>query len=286
MNKFCRVHRMNRYKLRMIMLKYRILTAIILLLIIVAMIWFLTPLAFALCTMVFLIFGAWEWSGLTGLHSLNIRLIYTVFTLAVTLAAFFMPPAALFLIATGVWLWAAAAVISYQRGKSALGFEHRWVKGVAGLCVLVPCWAGVVVLKTASPLWLLTVFVLIWAVDTGAYFIGRFFGKNPLASRISPKKTREGFFGGIAAALVAMAILSFFFDFSAKQRVVFAVLSLIYALFAVVGDLFVSLLKRQIGIKDTGVWLPGHGGFLDRLDSTLSTIPVFSLGFLLLLTNG
>ena len=121
-----------------------------------------------------------------------------------------------------------------------------------------------------------------WAADTGAYFVGRAWGKHLLAERVSPKKTWEGFCGGLVLALIVGVAGSYLLPIDFAQRILIWVLALVAALFSVLGDLLESLLKRQSGVKDSGWLLPGHGGILDRIDSMLPAVTVFVLGMLLL----
>ncbi len=121
---------------------------------------------------------------------------------------------------------------------------------------------------------LMGMFILIWTNDTFAYLSGRFFGKTKLFERISPKKTWEGTIGGILFTVIAAIILSQFSD--ARYSPVFWVVSaLIIAPCAIFGDLFESLIKRSLNVKDSGTILPGHGGLLDRFDAALFTVPFF-----------
>ena len=117
----------------------------------------------------------------------------------------------------------------------------------------------------------LAVFIFLWASDTGAYCFGSLFGKHRLFERISPKKSWEGSIGGASVSLVAASII-WHFDksLSLPQWLGFA---FVVVVFGTWGDLVESLLKRQLGIKDSGNILPGHGGMLDRFDSSLLAIP-------------
>lgn len=117
-----------------------------------------------------------------------------------------------------------------------------------------------------------------WISDTGAYFTGTFFGKRKLCPEISPKKTVEGFIGGIVADILIMVIVSVIYGFAADVHVNYGWLILTAAVCSVVGvlgDLSASVIKRQKGIKDYGNIMPGHGGVMDRFDSALFTVPVF-----------
>ncbi len=119
----------------------------------------------------------------------------------------------------------------------------------------------------------LYLFFFIWASDTGAYFSGRAFGKHKLFERISPNKTIEGFIGGlIASALVGIAAHHFLGGIS---LISWMCIGAFVSITSTLGDLFESMLKRQSDIKDSGNILPGHGGILDRFDSTLISAPIY-----------
>jgi len=121
-------------------------------------------------------------------------------------------------------------------------------------------------------------FILIWSSDTFAYLVGKFFGKHKMAPKISPKKTWEGYAGGVVLTLV----LSYFVEMYQPQlRGNWVVVGFLIAAFAPLGDLVESQLKRTFGVKDSGNIIPGHGGVLDRLDSFLICVPVVYLYFIL-----
>jgi len=125
-----------------------------------------------------------------------------------------------------------------------------------------------------SPLFLLSLFVIIWINDTFAYLIGSWIGKHRLFERISPKKSWEGFIGGLAGTLIVVYFLQRFlpdkiFDGYVLDTWQWLVFTAVIILFGTLGDLFESLIKRTVGVKDSGNIMPGHGGFLDRLDSVM-----------------
>lgn len=115
------------------------------------------------------------------------------------------------------------------------------------------------------------VFVLIWANDTFAYVIGKSFGRRKLMERVSPKKTIEGFIGGLAGAIIASFILFKFIGYF--ELYTWIILACMASVFGTIGDLVQSKFKRQAGVKDSGTLIPGHGGFYDRLDSIIYTSP-------------
>lgn len=119
----------------------------------------------------------------------------------------------------------------------------------------------------------LGMFFLIWTNDTFAYLSGRAFGKTKLIERVSPNKTWEGTIGGILMTLIIGAVIGYFND----SLLFWIPAAAIIAPCAIIGDLFESVLKRNLGIKDSGTILPGHGGILDRFDATLMAVPFFFL---------
>lgn len=129
-----------------------------------------------------------------------------------------------------------------------------------------------------NPAFTLAIFIFIWSSDSGAYGFGCWLGKHRLFPRISPKKSWEGVFGGAFVALVASQIVAtysnaFYADNDLSNRLAWGGLALVVVIFGTWGDLIESLLKRKLGIKDSGNILPGHGGILDRFDSSLIAIP-------------
>lgn len=117
----------------------------------------------------------------------------------------------------------------------------------------------------------LSIFIFIWCNDSGAYCIGCLIGRHKMFERISPKKTWEGFFGGVAVAVGASIVMAQYFDvMNTWQWIGMAVTVVV---FGTLGDLVESNIKRELGIKDSGNVLPGHGGLLDRFDSTLFAVP-------------
>jgi phosphatidate cytidylyltransferase len=126
-----------------------------------------------------------------------------------------------------------------------------------------------------SPGIIIGFFILIWANDTGAYLTGMSFGKHKLMERISPKKTWEGFIGGIIIASIAAWFLSGWLG--VVNKIHWVIISLIVSVAGTYGDLVESMLKRSIGVKDSGTIMPGHGGFLDRFDSAIMSFPLIYL---------
>lgn len=119
---------------------------------------------------------------------------------------------------------------------------------------------------------LISLFVFLWASDSGAYFFGISFGRHRLFERVSPKKSWEGFFGGLVTAIVAAWILSIIFpQYSLTHMALIAAVTVVAA---TLGDLIESMIKRSVGVKDSGHFMPGHGGLLDRFDSLLLASPV------------
>jgi len=125
----------------------------------------------------------------------------------------------------------------------------------------------------AGKLLILVPFIAAWLTDTGAYFAGVFFGKHKLAPEISPKKTIEGAIGGIIVCIFSFVVYGIILGAENNALPVLAVCGFVLSIIAQIGDLSMSLIKREYKIKDYGVVFPGHGGILDRFDSVLFTAP-------------
>lgn len=126
-----------------------------------------------------------------------------------------------------------------------------------------------------SPGPVLALIILLWVNDTGAYLVGITAGKHPLFKRVSPKKSWEGFFGGLVFTLLASLVLPSFFGITGKAGWLFVALAVVVG--GTFGDLVESMIKRNAGVKDSGKMIPGHGGFLDRFDSILFAWPLMFL---------
>jgi phosphatidate cytidylyltransferase len=141
--------------------------------------------------------------------------------------------------------------------------------------------------KGYNPKIIISIFILIWTNDTFAYIVGKSMGKRKLFERVSPKKTIEGFIGGVLFAVVASYIISkFYFDpkeyYFKKSVVIWMTIALIVGVFGTIGDLIESKFKRAAGVKDSGAIMPGHGGILDRLDSVIFVAPIIFLFYQIL----
>lgn len=196
------------------------------------------------------------------------------------LAALATVPAAFYLGADGKWLCALAGIGVVIMWRLALAIVPRNrvtsralradLAASAMVQLYVPFLAGFAVLLTAQPggeWWTLAFLITVISIDTGAYASGLMFGKHKMAPRISPKKTWEGFAGSAVVAVIAGILLSvFMIDQPWWFGIIFG---LTMVATGTTGDLTESLIKRDLGVKDISTWLPGHGGFLDRLDSML-----------------
>jgi len=142
-------------------------------------------------------------------------------------------------------------------------------------------------IKNYNPKIIIGLFILIWTNDTFAYLVGKSIGKHKLFERISPKKTIEGFLGGVVFAALAGFLISKFYirpnpEFSGKSILIWMIIALIVSVFGTIGDLIESKFKRIAGVKDSGSIMPGHGGVLDRLDSVIFVAPVIYLFYQIL----
>jgi phosphatidate cytidylyltransferase len=257
------------------LIKTRVITGALLGVALVVTVLFLsTPLMATIVGMLWVI-GAWEWGGLARLNTAA-RLAYAAVCAAGMAAALRWADAdaafVILVIALAWWTLAFIAVLTFPRefAMSAVA--------VVGFVVLLPSWFLFVRLHGAGPLGhelAMTVLAIVWAADVGAYTFGRWLGRVKLAPAVSPGKTWEGVSGGVLAAAAAAWLAAYWLGLPGAAMVGIGIAT---ALVSVVGDLAVSVFKRNVGLKDTGTLLPGHGGVMDRIDSLTAAIPVFVLG--------
>jgi phosphatidate cytidylyltransferase len=277
------------------MLATRIITAAVLVPLVLAALFMLSPRNWGYVTLAVIAIAASEWARIVGFSAV-LRVAFIVVTAIVGVAL--LSPAAGF--AAG---WPAPIVTAVCGAATVfwLAIAPFWLRqhwraaaskpaaAIVGWLVLIAAWMAIVQLQSASPWRVLAAMAVVWIADTMAYFSGRALGRHKLAPSISPGKTWEGVAGGlVAVAIYAVALLvlqgpavGIAADFGV--RVAWLVLALIVAGMSVVGDLFESLLKRQAGVKDSGTLLPGHGGVLDRIDALLAAMPPFALAAVVLL---
>lgn len=276
------------------MLKQRILTALVLIPLLVAALFYLSLPWLAALLGIFIAAAAWEWAGLSGLRGLPAKIAYVAGLLlfgVLGINGMLRQPDLIvsLLAAAGLWWLWALAELAMRRNVSRGMFSTRAGRMAGGFLVLVPAWMAGVYLLAADPErpgLLLFVFVLVWVADTAAYFAGSRFGRTRLAPHISPGKTVEGVIGGVlGVVLLAWLCGTMFWKFEARLLAGWIGLSILTGLFSVVGDLTESKLKRIAKVKDSGTLLPGHGGVLDRIDALTAAVPVFALGATVLLKN-
>jgi phosphatidate cytidylyltransferase len=261
------------------MLKQRIITALVLLPIALGGFFFLDGAAFALFIGLVVAVGAWEWARLAGYNEQPARVCDAAAVAAAMVLLSWLPQlaGAVLLLAVLWWLLATVMVLTYP--DSVCSWGGRWRRLLIGLLILLPAWQGLVVLKH-WPLanWLIVaVMVLVWAADIGAYFSGKTFGKRKLAPRVSPGKSWEGFYGGLAFSLAITFAVAIYRDWTVRELLLALPGAAVVVALSVVGDLTESMFKRESGMKDSSHLLPGHGGVLDRIDSLTAAIPVFTV---------
>lgn len=265
------------------MLKQRIMTALILLPLILGAIFYLDSPWFALAIAIPVALGAWEWANIMGIEDSRARLPYVAGILIALLLVYWFDLNLVLLFGCLWWALAVWLVKSYPNGTEH--WHHQTRLGIIGALVLVPGWWSLVLIQDQEngPLWLLYVMLLVWGADTGAYFVGRRFGKTKLAPTVSPGKSREGLWGGLAVTSVIALIVAFTTPAADQVGIIpFLVISLVAVAGSVYGDLAESMFKRHRGIKDSSQLLPGHGGILDRIDSITAAVPLFASGMVLL----
>lgn len=261
----------------------RIKTAIILVIIVgVAMFTSSLPILFLPLLTVGVVIAAHEWTKLMPKRKYPARFILLV--LVVTWISLLVPESWVvwWLMSFGIWTLAFKWVIDFPNKEKWYG-RRLFAMGVV---ILIAAITAMYSLWQMSPWWLMYVFLLVWCADSGAYFVGRKFGKRKLAPNVSPNKSIEGLIGGLATSAVVAVLIGWYMEYEPLFMMLILALSAVTTLASVLGDLFESMLKRRAGIKDSGTILPGHGGVLDRIDSLLSATPVFALGIWLIETLG
>jgi phosphatidate cytidylyltransferase len=267
------------------MLKKRLITAIILIPIMIALVLRLPPKGFGFFTTVVLMLGAYEWSSLMGIQSKILAWCYPIIIFALLPISLIIPIPYILIGAFLWWLVAFVLVVRYPAASDRWGKGLLW-RGVMGICVFIPTWRALNFIRDADlhngPYILLFLFVLIWGADSGAYFVGKKWGRTKLAPIVSPGKTLQGLYGALGVTMIIMLITLSFFLPPYQIWIAAIVVSMITVLFSVLGDLFESMLKRNVGLKDSGRFFPGHGGLLDRIDSLTAAAPIFALGSILM----
>lgn len=269
------------------MLYQRILTAIPLAAFVGWMIFFQPTSVFFYFVLFIVLIAGYEWAKLSGINNVYIRYI---FALIITVIAWalkqYAADYALWAIYIAVmWWFSISYYLKFAKPKSPTS-ELRPDKLFVAFIVLPAAALSMEMIHSMyvgidwqGPAWLFYALSLVWVADIGAYFSGKKFGKNKLAPDISPGKTKEGLFGALLATSLYTLIASYYFELSSERAIILVLLSVILTFISVSGDLYISFLKREAGLKDSGNILPGHGGILDRIDSVLAAMPVFVVGF-------
>ena len=257
------------------MLRQRILTAVIALAILGVVLFLMPGVIARVVVAAMFLAGAWEWGGFVFRDNSGSRVIYVGFIGALMLLSFLYvneQPRLDWLFEAAIAWWLVALIWMFFFPTPV----PKVVIWLAGMLVLVPAWASLDFLYTESPRLLLFVLLIVWVADIGAYFVGKGFGQVKLAPQISPGKTWEGVLGGLTAVAVLASLGSQFLEVDVSVLIPFC---LAVTMLSVVGDLTVSMFKRNAALKDSGSLLPGHGGVLDRIDSLTAAAPLFALAF-------
>ncbi len=283
-------------------LTLRIATAAVLLPIVLWAAYTLSVKGFLIAWGAVILAAAWEWSALVGVGGILGRVGFVLSVLLAQLLAWYWPKLIAYLASHLHWKALTRLVVwglDYSVFPAvlfwlALGFclrtwpdklaKHPWPKAVrisVAWFVLVSAWLLLARLRAnfgnASVLYLL---FLVWIADSGAFFVGKRWGRTKLAPAISPGKTLEGVYGAMLLSSLYTAAVGYFLELKVSLILDFVLLALIAVLVSICGDLLVSLYKRWAGVKDSGRLLPGHGGILDRIDSLLAACAVVYAGFL------
>jgi phosphatidate cytidylyltransferase len=279
------------------MLKQRVITAIVLLAILLPALFYKTPQPFCAVALLLIAAGAWEWGRLNGYgQGVTTGLgLACVAACALSWYGGLLEKPLPMLWAAGGAVWVLAGGWLLRNGVAGWPRIPKALRLVAGLVALWLAWLAVAQARVAGINFLLSVLLLVWVADIFAYFAGRTFGgrfsKGKLAPSISPGKSWEGVWGGMAG-VVALSLAwvyagaaaggtgfwgeaTLYSRLVANHGLLVMLLAVIFlAAMSVVGDLVESLIKRSAGVKDSSGLLPGHGGVLDRVDALLPTLPL------------
>lgn len=273
------------------MLSQRIATAVVLAVILLLTLFAASPLPFAALVVIFVAGATYEWVKLSSADTIAILIISTLFFPIVFALSFFNSSTAGLLFFPISQLSGVVSFVTVFFACLAVFFHPRlnslWSSFFGLLLGLLLLWsaAGGVVFIKHQPnglFWLVYGFLIVAAADIGAYFTGKAFGKRKLAETISPGKSWEGFWGGfVASQFAGLACLLVFISQNelqlSGQLLNWQVMTGLLSVLSVVGDLFESVLKRHKGVKDSGWFLPGHGGILDRIDGLILVFPALAL---------
>ncbi|WP_166838821.1 phosphatidate cytidylyltransferase [Rheinheimera pleomorphica] len=278
------------------MFKQRVITALILAPLALMAVFYLPLAGFAVFISAAFLLGAWEWSGFCGLPDKASRGGYVGLTAIVLALLYWQLPqqaswplennillSSLLMAGVGWWLLAIVLVLTYPRSQR-LWVNSDWGKALMGWLTLIPAWAAVLFIRSTdyaassfTGAWLIfALLALVWAADIGGYIVGKPFGKHKLLPKVSPGKTVEGMLGGLALVALVVTVVAMLQDWPA-QTPVWYIAALLLTVLSVFGDLTESMFKRAAGKKDSGAFLPGHGGILDRIDSLTATAPLFAI---------
>jgi len=274
------------------MLKQRVITALVLLLILLPALFYHSPAPFCAIALVFIAAGAWEWARLNGYGP--VASLFSGLACGVACAAAWwlgmleQSLVLLWILAGATWVLAGAWAL--HRGVTAWSAHPQAIRLVSGLIALWLAWLAVAQARVIGINFLLSILVLVWVADIFAYFAGRALGgrfsRGKLAPSISPGKSWEGVWGGMAGVVVlafvwrwadatwGMTAPSLYSHLGRQGGWLLLIAVVFLSAMSVVGDLFESLVKRSAGVKDSSGLLPGHGGVLDRVDALLPTLPL------------
>lgn len=272
------------------MLKTRILTALIIFPATVAGVFLPPTWLFQLLIAALLLTGCWEFRRLADLSSIAGWVLQITQTAIIASLIFFWPVVkglAIPMLSAGclAWLLMFIRLPTYKDGATT-NPRYRLLGFLSALAAISTSWFALAWLhdRPNGPFVVFLFLLMIWASDVGAYFAGKQFGKQKLAPVISPKKTWEGVYGGIILAIAAAFLWSKLIAGLELSALSLLAMTVVTALASVGGDLFISIHKRTVGLKDTGTFFPGHGGILDRYDSLLAGAPFFALVYGVLAT--
>lgn len=265
------------------MLKSRIITAVVLLVLFAADLASASVDVFALSLAFVVAASAWEWGRMCGIKDETVQTAFVSVVGLLSLIVLYLPynvDATRWVFLAAFLFWASVPAMFYLAPRLEPITHVREMLLLTGVFIFIVSVLAIQDLRSYLPAassWLLLYAMsIVWLMDIGAYFSGRRFGANKLAPAISPGKTWEGVYGGLAVTAIVMIVILIIAPWAPDNRLKLVIATTFAAAASVIGDLYESRIKRAANMKDSSQLLPGHGGVLDRIDGVLAALPVFA----------
>ena len=262
------------------MFKQRLLTSLVLISLVLLAIYYAKVWVLKALVLLLVVIGGWEWAQLVPIRRLVNKLFF-MFVLLLLVYASSQWLSNWLVMGMVLWGFILFAVLTFPTSQNVWGYRIL----VSGACLLLlPLFANTLIAiyqHARGKDLIVYLLCLVWATDVGAYLVGKGWGRHKLIPLVSPGKSVEGAAGGFLLAML-VAVIGYTFIHPHHHALTWYVIAVGTALISMLGDLFISMLKRRCKLKDTGHVFPGHGGVLDRIDSLIAAAPLFYFGLTVL----